>query len=79
VYSIVTGKQLKGSETMEKPQNLQNGQEQWENFSFRSNKRGSHKERIQYDYRTDNGKLFSCIAKSLEEARQKRDKWIETV
>jgi hypothetical protein len=32
--------------------------------------------RIQYDYRDHNGKLFSCIAKTLEEARERRDKWL---
>lgn len=37
----------------------------------------SHGVRVQYDYRTPEGKLFSCIAKSLEEARARRDTWIE--
>lgn len=31
----------------------------------------------QYDYRhTTDGELFSCIGKSLEECREKRDKWL---
>ncbi len=33
--------------------------------------------RVQYDYRTPDGKLFSCVAKSLEEARARRDKWLK--
>jgi hypothetical protein len=32
--------------------------------------------RVQYDYRTPEGKLFSCVARSLEEARIRRDKWL---
>jgi len=32
--------------------------------------------RIQYDYCTPDGMLFSCIAKSLNEARAKRDTWL---
>ena len=47
-----------------------NGQEQYKVFG-RSGRR-----RVQYDYRTPTGKLFSCIAKSLTEARQRRDKWL---
>lgn len=48
------------------------GQEQWEEFTsplFKGN-------RVQYDYRTHEGKLFSCIAKSLKDARRKRDAWL---
>jgi len=48
------------------------GQEQWEEFSSNIT-RGR---RVQYDYRTPEGKLFSCVAKDLESARQKRDKWL---
>lgn len=33
-------------------------------------------ERVQYDYRTRNGSLFSCVAKTLKDARRKRDAWI---
>ncbi len=32
--------------------------------------------RYQYDYRTPAGKLFSCVAKTLEIARAKRDAWL---
>jgi len=31
----------------------------------------------QYDYRRNNGQLFSTIAASLEECRAKRDKWVQ--
>jgi hypothetical protein len=34
---------------------------------------------VQYDYRTINGKLFSCIANSLEEARNKRGNWLRNL
>lgn len=30
----------------------------------------------QYDYRHTDDKLFSCIGKSLDECRQKRDVWL---
>lgn len=33
--------------------------------------------RIQYDYRSTSGKLFSCVAKTLKDARERRDKWLE--
>jgi hypothetical protein len=48
----------------------QPGQEQWEEFRLFS------KLYIQYDYRTLDGKLFSCIAPSLDAARTKRDMWL---
>lgn len=34
------------------------------------------KELFQLDYRTPNGILFSCVAKSPEECRTKRDEWL---
>lgn len=34
------------------------------------------KSRYQYDYRHTNGKLFSCIGKSLADCRAKRDAWL---
>ena len=45
------------------------GEEQYEKF-----KKGK-KTYIQYDYRTENGELFSCIDLSLENCRTRRDKW----
>jgi len=49
------------------------GQEQYESFYDNF----SHKQRIQYDYRTEAGKLFSTVANTLELARQKRDNWLK--
>uniref|UniRef100_A0A6M3L1K2 DUF3873 domain-containing protein n=1 Tax=viral metagenome TaxID=1070528 RepID=A0A6M3L1K2_9ZZZZ len=48
-----------------------NGQEKYEVFG-RPGRR-----RVQYDYRTPEGKLFSCVAKSLTEARERRDQWMK--
>lgn len=31
----------------------------------------------QYDYRTHDGKLFSCVAPDLTDCRIKRDNWIK--
>ncbi|GHU68056.1 hypothetical protein FACS189413_04070 [Bacteroidia bacterium] len=31
----------------------------------------------QYDYRHTNGNLFSTVASTLEECREKRDKWLQ--
>lgn len=45
----------------------QPGQEQYESWG---------KELVQYKYRTISGKLFTCVAKSLESARQRRDNWL---
>jgi hypothetical protein len=43
------------------------GEEQWERFG----------ERVQYDYRTRSGVLFSCVAATLNECRERRDRWVE--
>jgi hypothetical protein len=48
------------------------GTEQWETFI-------SHTIRqrlMQYEYRTLDGRLFSCVAPSLDTARQRRDAWL---
>lgn len=59
------------------PQALSNGKEQYEFFEVEHlARRGKNATRIQYDYRAENGNLFSCVAKSLEDARAKRDQWI---
>lgn len=52
--------------------NVGNGQESHERFYSHL----SSGWRIQYDYRHTDGKLFSCIAKTIEQAREKRDKWL---
>ncbi len=31
---------------------------------------------IQYDYRTNDNRLFSCVGKTLEDCRRKRDIWL---
>lgn len=49
------------------------GQEQYEEYFSKIHGRL----RVQYDYRTPEGKLFSCVAVTLEEARGRRDKWLE--
>lgn len=33
-------------------------------------------QRVQYDCRAPDGELFSCVAKTLEEARRRRDEWL---
>ncbi len=48
------------------------GGEQYE--VFRSPLNGARL--VQYDYRAPNGALFTCIAGSVEEARQNRDAWL---
>lgn len=49
------------------------GKEQIEEFIIRGERF------IQYDYRTRDGHLFSCVSTSVEEARSKRDEWIVDV
>ena len=34
--------------------------------------------RVQYDYRTPEGELFSCVGKDIEDCRRKRDEWVRT-
>lgn len=48
------------------------GQENYETFFSSIMKR----ELVQYDYRTESGKLFSCVRNTLEECRELRDKWL---
>lgn len=48
------------------------GQEQYEEY-YSSIARAV---RVQYDYHTSEGKLFSCVAPSLEAARARRDAWL---
>lgn len=53
------------------------GQEQYEYFSTPKRHGKPSQRRCQYDYRHTDGKLFSCTAPSLEEARAKRDEWLK--
>ena len=55
------------------PANLKNGQEQYDSFQPTHNK---SKRMIQYDYRDNDGELFSCVAATLDKARDKRNAWI---
>lgn len=52
----------------------QSGQEQYE--TFYSSHRGKNISRVMYDYRTQEGELFSVVAPTLKECRQKRDEWL---
>jgi len=45
------------------------GEEQYEPMPYRRDTR------IQYDWRDNDGELFSGIFKNLEEARKQRNKW----
>lgn len=56
----------KGSST------CQPGMEQFEDYKSTFMK----KKMVQYDYRTTAGVLFSCIGDTVDECRQKRDRWL---
>lgn len=43
---------------------------------FMSAHRGKHTLFYQYDYRATDGTLFSTVAKTLKECRQRRDEWL---
>lgn len=59
------------------PQAIATCQEQYEFFEVEHlARRGKDATRVQYDYRHTDGKLFSCVAKTLEDARAKRDQWL---
>lgn len=47
------------------------GSEQWEEYTSITGR-----EMVQYDYRTPQGKLFSCVAPSVDVARARRDAWL---
>ncbi|MFH1633294.1 MAG: DUF3873 family protein [Chloroflexota bacterium] len=48
------------------------GVEQWEEYTSAI----SGREMVQYDYRTLEGRCFSCVAPSVEVARTRRDAWL---
>jgi len=54
------------------PANCKPGTEQYKWYKLTNRKR-----KVQYDYRTPGGTLFSCIANTLRDARQKRDEWVK--
>lgn len=43
---------------------------------FMSARRGKRAFLYQYDYRATDGTLFSTVAKTLKECRQRRDEWL---
>ena len=49
--------------------------EQWEEFRTRTAR--DWVTRTQYDYRTPEGKLFSCVGRDVEDCRRQRDAWLE--
>lgn len=50
------------------------GTEQYE--TFYSAHRGKRVSRIMYDYRHTDGELYSCVAPTLKDCRQRRDEWL---
>lgn len=50
------------------------GQEVFEYYNYPTSYGDVQK--VQYDYRTPDGILFSCIGRSLEECRERRDAWL---
>lgn len=53
---------------------ITHGTEQYERFI--SVHRGKRTLFYQYDYRATDGSLFSTVAKTLKECRQRRDEWL---
>ena len=49
------------------------GKEQYEWYTSKN----TGKRYVQYDYRTADGQLFSCITATLEDAIALRDEWLE--
>lgn len=45
---------------------------------FYTGYRTRRKKHYQYDYRHTDGELFSCVAPTLKECRQRRDEWLST-
>ena len=50
------------------------GTEQYE--VFYTGYRTRREKHYQYDYRHTDGELFSCVASTLKECRQRRDEWL---
>jgi hypothetical protein len=48
-----------------------------ENYcTFSTRLRGKNVKMYQYDFRAENGNLFSTVALTLAECRKKRDEWL---
>lgn len=50
------------------------GSERYETFNTRMGRKTV--KRVQYDYRHTDGELFSCVGKTLEDCRERRNKWL---
>lgn len=50
------------------------GSERYETFNTRIGRKTV--KRVQYDYRHTDGELFSCVGKTLEDCRERRNKWL---
>lgn len=48
-----------------------NGEERYESFTM------MRRQMCQYDYRTEEGELFSCVKPTLEQCRIARDAWLK--
>lgn len=56
------------------PKNVGPGQEQHEYFIDSA----TRKRRCQYDYRDDDGELFSCVRTTLADCRLARNIWLDS-
>lgn len=54
---------------------IQKGKENYERFYSNTSKK--YKYYYKYEYRTEDGKLFSIIAPTLRKCRKFRDAWLE--
>lgn len=52
----------------------QPGKENYETFTTKL--RGKSIRKVQYDYRTPDGELFTCVGADLEDCRRRRDEWL---
>lgn len=52
------------------------GEERYEYFTPAFARRAG-KRYCQYDYRTEGGALFSCVAPTLDKCREKRNEWLK--
>lgn len=44
--------------------------------TYNTRLKGKRVRMYQYDYRTESGELFACIASTLTKCREKRDAWL---
>ena len=61
------------------PIDIRPGQEQHEYFNVPAHRCGPGiVRRVQYDYRANDGELFSTTGTTLKECRRERDRWLHT-